>query len=81
MVGVQAGKSLQSTTPATKSALQGPQSTAPAAKSALQGPQSTAPATISENELPHVEKSRFTAPDHHHIYPKCCTRHEICTSK
>ena len=52
VVGVQAGKGPQSTTPATKPALQGPQGTAPATKSALQGPRNTAPATKSALQGP-----------------------------
>ena len=60
--------------PATKSALRGSPSAAPATKSARRDSPSAVPATKSANE-PHVQKSRFTAPDtksellddHHHI--------------
>ena len=82
--GLQAGKGLQSTTPATKSALQGPQylhfkvhkNTAPATKSALQGPQTTAPATIPDNE-PHVQKPGFTAPATNQSMPKTPTMSKV----
>ena len=62
------------------------QSAAPVTNSARRGSQSAVPATKSSTE-PHVEKLRLTAPvtksehleDHHHVHPKCCTCHEICT--